>query len=367
MVLALLSVVLAACGGEPAVPAATTAPTASAAAGASQAPVGRHAATASQAPQETSTTAEAATSTAAGTPSITCAEGSKAFVHAAGESCVPQQAQRIVTTQDQNALLPLLELGVKPVGSAGLELERGGFQFRRTADFDTSGIAFVGSYGEPNLELIAKLQPDLIVGSPFQQDIYDKLSAIAPTVLIDVHDRPLDQALRDFADLVNAGDRAATFEAEFQERIAALRAALGARYEQLTVSVITPGDTATQFYNEAASQATGTVMQALAVRRPAPEQGPEPERAYRSIEQLPEHDADAMLIISYAGESDDLVVDDFMASPIFNNLRVAQAKQVYVVDGLSVVGAGWTKMNRFVEELERIVLAPAFRVDVVDE
>ena len=126
-----------------------------------------------------------------------------AFEHSEGSTDVPTDPQRIVTTTDQNALLPLLELGVTPVASAGLIGDDGSQTFRRTEGFDTSGIEFVGAYGEPNAEAIAAQRPDLIVGYEFDSDYYDTLSGIAPTVLIQIFDRPLDEALMDFARLVN--------------------------------------------------------------------------------------------------------------------------------------------------------------------
>jgi iron complex transport system substrate-binding protein len=339
---------LAGCGGAPpAAPAPTSVP----------------AAPAPTAPAA----AEAPAPTAQPAGAQACEPGFRPFAHTAGESCVPENPQRIVTTQDQNALLPLLELGVKPVGSAGLPLEDGNFLFRRVAGFDTSGITFVGSYGEPNLEAIALLKPDLIIGPPFQADIYEALSAIAPTVLIDVHERPLDEALLDFATLVNATEQAGAMRAAYQARVAELREALAERRDRLTVSIITPGDDSGQFYNEASSQATGTVVRALDLLRPAPESGPDAFSDYRSVEKLPEHDADVMLIVSYAGEEQDPVLDAFVASPILNALGVAQAEQVYVLDGLSVVGAGWSKMETLLDELERILLAPELNVDVVQE
>lgn len=100
--------------------------------------------------------------------------------HAAGVTEVPVDARRIVTLQDQNALLPLLELGVKPVASAGLLGDDSSRTFGRTEGFDTSGIEFVGEYGEPNLEAIARVGPDLIVCDEFSaSEVYDELSRIA--------------------------------------------------------------------------------------------------------------------------------------------------------------------------------------------
>jgi len=45
-------------------------------------------------------------------------------------------------------------------------------------------VAEVGTESEVNLEAIAKLKPDLIIGTKLRQEnIYDKLAAIAPTVM----------------------------------------------------------------------------------------------------------------------------------------------------------------------------------------
>ncbi|MGR3491226.1 MAG: hypothetical protein ACU0DW_04140 [Shimia sp.] len=69
-----------------------------------------------------------------------CSDGQRLFEHAAGETCIPEDPQRIVTLSDQNALLPLLELGVRPVGSTGRVLSDGSEVFRRTQDYDTLGM-----------------------------------------------------------------------------------------------------------------------------------------------------------------------------------------------------------------------------------
>lgn len=48
---------------------------------------------------------------------LECTDGMRPFEHAAGVDCIPQNPQRIVTLQDQNGLLPLMELGVRPIAS----------------------------------------------------------------------------------------------------------------------------------------------------------------------------------------------------------------------------------------------------------
>jgi iron complex transport system substrate-binding protein len=63
---------------------------------------------------------------------LDCEPGLRPFTHPAGETCIPENPQHIVTLQDQNGLLPLPELGVTPVRSAGHVLEDGSQVFRRT-------------------------------------------------------------------------------------------------------------------------------------------------------------------------------------------------------------------------------------------
>lgn len=298
---------------------------------------------------------------------LACPAGFRPFAHSAGETCVPANPQRIVTIQDQNALLPLLELGVKPVGSAGQPLESGGFRFRRVADFDTSGIEFVGNYwGEANAETIARLKPDLIVGDAFGVDYYDLHSQIAPTVLIDVHGRPLDEALLDFAALVGRSDEAGRLRTAYQERIAALLDAMGERTDRLSISVITAGD-AGEFYRADTGQALGTVMSDLDLLRPAPQQGEGGFVDAFSLEVLPQHDADVVLVINFGGEDQDPNFTAFVNAPLFTSLAAARAGQTYIIDGTQTVGAGWSKMDAFLSELERILLAPELDVDVVAE
>lgn len=54
---------------------------------------------------------------------------------------------------DQSALLPPLELGFKPIGSARHIRDEGTKTFRRTGEFDTSDVEWIGPNGrEENLE-----------------------------------------------------------------------------------------------------------------------------------------------------------------------------------------------------------------------
>jgi len=298
--------------------------------------------------------------------------GTRTIEHAAGTTQVPVDPQRIVTLQDQNALLPLLELGVKPVASAGLLREDGTTVFRRTDGFDTQGIEFVGAYGEPDLEAIAAAEPDLIVGDEYSMgDVYEELSALAPTVAVQVFERPLSDALEDFAEVVGREDRAAQLRADYEARVTELREALGEDLERTTVSLLATGDPGTFYQADAGGQAQYTVMRDLGLPRPAPQRpvdpGEEAADTEYSLEQLPEHDADALIVNDFGGEDEDPGVAALVGSELHDNLAAARAGQSYVLDGTRTVGSAWARMHVFLDELEKILLADDFDHDVVDE
>lgn len=292
------------------------------------------------------------------------AAGTRAFEHAAGTTEIPADAQRIVTTTDQNALLPLLELGVTPVGSAGLLGPDGSTSFRRTEGFDTEGVTFTGAYGEPNLEAVTALEPDLVVGYEIDEEYYDDLSRIAPTVLVQIFDRPLTEALADFAELIGEEERAAQLQAEYEDRIAALREELGPRAETLSVSVLTAGDPGT-FYRGDVGQAVGTVMDDLGLPRPEAQLADDGEQS-SSLEQVGTRDADVVLVLDFSGDAGgDPATQALLDSPTYQRLAAVRAGQAHVVDGSTTVGAAWARMGAFLDVLEQRLL-PA-RDDVVAE
>jgi len=297
-------------------------------------------------------------------PGATASAATRTVEHAAGTTEVPVDPQRIVTTTDQNALLPLLELGVTPVGSAGLVGEDGSTKFRRTEGFDTSEVAFTGAYGEPNLEAVTGLDPDLIVGYELDEEYYADLSRIAPTVLVQIFDRPLTEALEEFAALVGEEEQAGRFRAAYEARIAGLREQLGDRVDTLSVSVLGTGGDPGTFGRGDSGQAVGTVMDDLGLPRTEAQLADDGSQSY-SLEQLSTRDADVVLVLDFTGDRQDPGLTALLESPTYQRLAAVQAGQAHVVDGTVTVGAAWARMDAFLDVLEQR-LVPA-RDDVVVE
>lgn len=100
--------------------------------------------------------------------------------HALGETKLEKKPERIVVL-DSGELDGVLALGMTPVGMATTAGQNGVPSYLADKAKD---IKTVGGISELNLEAIAALKPDLILGSKLRaNDLYDKLSAIAPTVM----------------------------------------------------------------------------------------------------------------------------------------------------------------------------------------
>ncbi|WP_341257462.1 MULTISPECIES: ABC transporter substrate-binding protein [Gordonia] len=99
--------------------------------------------------------------------------------HAMGETTLEGVPQRIVVL-DSPHLDALIALGITPVGAPEIGAGRGfpGYLADKLTD-----VAPVGYIAEPNVDAIANLAPDLIIGSKVRHEaLYKELSAIAPTV-----------------------------------------------------------------------------------------------------------------------------------------------------------------------------------------
>ncbi|GAA3131064.1 iron complex transport system substrate-binding protein [Kribbella aluminosa] len=103
----------------------------------------------------------------------------RAVKDALGSVQLAKKPERIVVL-DSGELDDVLALGITPVGMATTAGQNGVPSYLAGR---AQGIKTVGGISELNLEAIAALKPDLILGSKLRaKDLYDKLSAIAPTV-----------------------------------------------------------------------------------------------------------------------------------------------------------------------------------------
>jgi iron complex transport system substrate-binding protein len=149
----------------------------------------------------------------------TVAQETRSFTAANGTFDIPVAPQRIVALNDQIVALPLYELGAAVVGSAG-RTDADGNHFLRGGmdtlgiDYANTDIAYVGGFNGLDVEAIAALQPDLIIGGPYTDPaVAEQLQSVAPTLLIDNSALGLVDTLRTLADI---SGKAGNFEVRYQ-------------------------------------------------------------------------------------------------------------------------------------------------------
>ena len=210
---------------------------------------------------------------------------------------VPTHPLRIVSLHDLAITVPLLELGVTPVGSHGRTTAEG-VPFIRSSDvltgvdFDNSDIKFVGNL-PADVEAVAALEPDLILTTPWQTASVEQLAAIAPTVVLDDESRG-DLAMHDvLAELTGTEDRLAVLKARYEGQLAQIRRLIDTG--SVSVNVIQGVDG--QLFSWHTYGALGKVLRDAGFSFPARVDAiPAGEYESMSAETLPELDADFVFV-----------------------------------------------------------------------
>ncbi|WP_010141923.1 ABC transporter substrate-binding protein, partial [Oceanicola sp. S124] len=236
------------------------------------------------------------------------------IAHAMGETTVPAAPERVVTLTNETTEAALA-VGVSPVGAPASWY--GEPWYPHLGD-RLAGAQVLGTELAVNLESVAVLAPDLIIGSRKRdEEIYPQLSAIAPSVMIE----GIGDWKENFRFVTGALGRAEAGEAalaSYETRVAALREALGERTaESVSVVRFVPGQT----YLYQAGSFLGHVLADVGFARPAPQDGPGLSVAV-GAESIPDMDADQLIWLTYdSGDGKgDAMAEDILADPLWAQL-----------------------------------------------
>lgn len=156
------------------------------------------------------------------------AQDTRPFEAGNGTVEVPVHPLRIVSLHDLSVTLPLVEFGAtdRVVGSHG-RLEEDNVPYIRGAkelyetSFDNTEIQFLGVFNEIDLEKIAGLEPDLIIGRMGNDDdLLANLEKLAPTVLLDQNGLGFFGSMQAVADLAGVLPEYDRQFARYQDQIA---------------------------------------------------------------------------------------------------------------------------------------------------
>jgi len=155
------------------------------------------------------------------------------IAHEMGSVTLEKAPERVVYLF-QGAIDVGAALGVKPVGAVESVSEKPWFAYLG----DMSGVANLGDEGQPNVEKIVELRPDLIIGTKVRHEkIYDQLSAIAPTIMTADLAAWKDN-LHVAGEALGKRDEAAKLIGDWDARLAEFREKMGDKLATTEVSVI---------------------------------------------------------------------------------------------------------------------------------
>jgi iron complex transport system substrate-binding protein len=136
--------------------------------------------------------------------------------HAGGVTEVPQGVERIAALDGYPDLHSLLALGVVPEIAAIKEQKDSPVVGDRLDEVEVTV-----ERGQPNLETLAAAGPGLIFGVEYILDegLYEKLSEIAPTVILHRYESNVDGHLRTVARALGRPGEAERVISEFEDRL----------------------------------------------------------------------------------------------------------------------------------------------------
>lgn len=270
--------------------------------------------------------------------------------HVMGVTTVPDQPLRVVALTNE-ATEDLLALGITPVGAVRSANANPWFDHVAAQLAETE---VVGEELAPNLELILSLEPDLILGNKKRHEkIYEQLSAIAPTVYVENITGQWRDNLAFYAEAVGKSAEGEAVLQAYQDRVAAIKAALGDRVgEKVGLIRFIAG----QNYAYNNDSFSGSILRDIGFGRPAAQDKPGLAEPI-GPERIPELESDRLLHFSYevgdGGATKE--AETWMASPLWHNLQAVKTGHVYgVSDTVWATAGGVIAAHLALDDIEQI-------------
>lgn len=248
----------------------------------------------------------------------------RTITHDKGSTEVKAKPQRIVAL-DNSLVEGVVLLGQPLVG--GIASYRGVRNFPDYLGDAVRDTKDIGPLDNPNLELIASLRPDLILSATVRHDaLYDKLSAIAPTIFVASTGPTWKDNLSLLGKALGEEAKAEQELTTYKARAKKVGDEVNAKAGNPTISVIRFVDGPTRLMAKASF--IGHILADAGLKRPA-SQDKDTFATEISEEQIELADADHIFITTYAGGEG--YKEKFRTNPLWNRLSGVRAKHVYEV------------------------------------
>ncbi|MFC4077656.1 ABC transporter substrate-binding protein [Salinithrix halophila] len=275
-------------------------------------------------------------------------EKERVVKHAVGETKIKGTPKRVVTLTN-DATDNTLALGVKPVGAVKSWIGDPYYDF---ISDDMKGVKVVGEEVQPNLEAIAALKPDLIIGSKVRHEkIYKQLSGIAPTVYTETVGHVWKDNFKLHAKALNKEEEADKQLENWDKKIADFKKKMGDKLDtKVSIIRFLPG--VVRIHHNGFPDA---IVKEAGLDRPKV-QKKEEHSSEVTEERIPDMDGDVMFVLTMeAGDGKATKLEkEWMNKPLFKKLDVVKKDRVYKVNDIYWnLSGGIQGANRMLDDLEK--------------
>ncbi len=264
----------------------------------------------------------AATGAPAAKEAETGANEVRTIKHVMGSTEIKGTPTKIVTLF-QGGTDAVVAFGLKPTGV----VEANGQPVYDYLKKDLEGVPLLGLETQPNLEAIYKLKPDVIITSKFRHEaIYDQLSKIAPTVMVDqLYDWKATIQL--VGQVVNNPQKATELLMAWDKRAADFKAQMGSRLPIKAAIGNFRADHARLYYMGFA----GLILRDLGFTRPNGHEQDIWGIKLSSKESIPDLNADVLFIFNTGTDAAAIqkTYEEWTGHPLWKNLDAYKKNQVF--------------------------------------
>lgn len=280
--------------------------------------------------------------------------------HAMGTATLEKTPEKVVILTNEGTEA-LLALGVKPVGAVQSWL---GDPWYDHIKGDMEGVEVVGLESEVNLEKIASLKPDLIIGNKLRHEaVYSQLNAIAPTVFSETLRGDWKENFKLYAKALNLEDKGNDVLNDFDSHVAEVKEKLGDKVNQEVSVVRFMAGKSRIYYTDSFS---GVIFDQLGFKR-AEHQAElfteENQLGNLAIEVgkevIPKMDGDILFYFTYAPNGDKEALntaEEWTNDPLWKNLSAVKNNNAHEVsDAIWNTAGGVMAANAMLDDLEKIM------------
>ncbi|MBJ6360764.1 AraC family transcriptional regulator [Paenibacillus sp. GCM10012307] len=236
-----------------------------------------------------------------------------------GEVEIPLQPKRIVAGE---YLGSLIALGITPIGTSDHHIQNPYFQ-QYLKDVENIGN------GNGNMEKILALEPDLIIMDDFYPELNEKMSKIAPTVVVPYASlKTVHEEITYFGELLGREEQAKAWLADYDSRIASAKdSVLKVIPADSTFSVIEFKEKSIMAVGADFGKGGQPIYNGFGFKPPADiaAEMVDPGWASISAEALPKYAGDYIILTS-----DSETLDELKADPIWGTLPAVKNGHVFL-------------------------------------